>query len=274
MRMHTVPAALLLAGLGLAGPALACPLDIDAKALTQGALVSGTARPGARIEFAGRVVRVDAISGLFVFGLERDAPAEVVLVASCPDGSGTRRTLKIAKRQYDIQRIDGLPEAQVSPPPELLARIARDAAELRQARVADTAEALFRAGFVWPAEGRVSARYGDQRILNGEPRAAHLGIDIAAPTGTRVVAAAAGRVTLATPDQYLNGGIVTIDHGHGVSTAYAHLSALDVRVGDIVRQGQAIGRIGATGRTTGANLHLGLNWFAVQLDPALVLSKP
>ena len=146
------------------------------------------------------------------------------------------------------------------------------AAATHQPRERDDAREDFSRGFVRPVEGgRISGVYGSQRILNGEPRSPHFGLDIAVPTGTPIVAPAAGVVSFAEPDLYLTGGTLLIDHGHGLTSSYLHMSRLDVSAGQRVEQGQVIGAVGATGRASGPHLHWGLNWFDVRLDPALLL---
>src|SRR5262249_10274079 len=149
------------------------------------------------------------------------------------------------------QRIDGLPPQMVTPDPAVMTRIEAERAKIRGARAIDSDQLAFETPLDWPLTGPISGVYGSQRILNGEPRAPHLGVDIAAPVGTPVKSAAAGRVTLAERDLYFTGGTVIIDHGYGLSTLYQHLSRLDVKLGDVVQQGDAIGAVGATGRVTG-----------------------
>jgi murein DD-endopeptidase MepM/ murein hydrolase activator NlpD len=131
---------------------------------------------------------------------------------------------------------------------------------------------FFAEPFIRPAQGRISGVFGSQRILNGEARAPHLALDIAAPTGTPVAAMGGGRILLAD-NLHFTGNTIILDHGHGITSLYAHLSAMDVAEGEMVRQGQRIGAIGATGRVTGPHLHLGLNWLATALDPAPVLPE-
>ncbi len=237
--------------------------------LVQGALVVGTTVPGSRVSLDGQPVRV-AGDGKFVLGFAREAKA-AKLDVTAPDGKSRTLDLRIEARKFDIQRIDGLPEAQVTPDPAALARIAAENERIVAARHRDTPEALFESGFRWPATGPVSGVYGSQRVLNGKPRAPHLGVDVARPTGTPVVAAADGIVSLAEEDLFFTGGTLMIDHGHGVSSIYAHLSRLDVAVGARVKAGERVGAIGATGRVTGPHLHWGLVWFDVRLDPALVV---
>ncbi len=238
--------------------------------LRQGGLIVGHGAPGLRATLDGRALRVDT-EGRFVFGFGRDAAPSATLVVTHPDGAVEERQLAIAQRAYDVQRIDGLAKSLVTPPDEVVARIRDEAARVRAARKIDSAEALFAEGFVWPARGRISGIYGSQRILNGEPRQPHYGIDIAAPTGTPVVAPAPGVVTLVEPDLYFSGGTLIIDHGHGVSSAFLHLERIEVGIGDRVARGQPIATVGATGRVTGPHLDWRVNWFEERLDPALLV---
>ncbi|MBV8537972.1 MAG: M23 family metallopeptidase, partial [Alphaproteobacteria bacterium] len=161
----------------------------------QGGLVYAHTTPGARVTLDGQPVRLTP-DGEFLLGFGRDAPPAASLEVTYPDGRHETRQLAIAARAWDIQRIQGLPEKQVTPPPEDLARIKADAAEVFAARARDTDVLLFRSGFAWPAIGPISGVYGSQRILNGEPRQPHYGVDIAAPAGTPVLAAADGIVSM------------------------------------------------------------------------------
>jgi murein DD-endopeptidase MepM/ murein hydrolase activator NlpD len=237
-------------------------------AFTQGGLVRGKTEAGATVTLDGRAVRV-APDGSFVLGFGREAPAEATLDVAFPDGSREHRTLAVAARQYDVQRIDGLPPQQVTPDAAMEERIKREAALIAASRKADSDLIFFEAPLRWPALGPISGVYGSQRILNGEPRAPHMGVDIAAPRGTPVVAAAAGTVTLAEHDLFFTGGTVIIDHGYGLATTYQHMDRVDVAVGQHVEAGTPIGTVGATGRVTGPHLHWSLNWYDVRLDPAL-----
>ncbi|MBM3570919.1 MAG: M23 family metallopeptidase [Alphaproteobacteria bacterium] len=244
------------------------PVSLEGR-VAQGGLVLGRTQPGAKISLDGRPVRVSA-DGTFLIGFGRDAGGEAVLHAELPGGGRWSRRLTVEARGFDIQRIDGLPQNMVSPPPALVERIKRENARVGELRRIDSDFAAFAEGFIWPVSGPITGVYGSQRILNGEPRAPHWGIDIAAPTGTPVKAPAAGIVRLAEPDFYLTGGTILLDHGHGLMSGFLHLSAIDVAVGQQVRQGDIIARVGATGRVTGAHLDWRINWFDVRIDPALV----
>ena len=239
-------------------------------ALMQGGAVFGRAEPGSTVTLDGRAVRV-ARDGRFVFGFGREAPATAMLEVRGPSGAVERRTLEIRPRQFDVQHVDGLPQNLVTPDPEEEARIQREQAAVLEARQLDLDRPLFASGFIWPALGPISGVYGSQRILNGEPRAPHYGVDVAAPEGAPVRAPANGVVTFARPDLLLTGGTLVIDHGHGLSSTFIHLSRIDVAVGQEVKQGEQVAAVGATGRATGPHLHWGMNWFETRLDPQLVV---
>ena len=237
---------------------------------TQGGLLRGRVPPGSTVEYEGDAVRVSA-DGWFLVGFGRDAPPEAELVVVFPDGRRERQVLQVDRRDYDIQRIDGLPPSKVTPSEEDLVRIRAEVKMVRKARAVDDPRTDFLSGFRWPIKGRISGVYGSQRILNGEPRRPHFGIDIAAPTGTKVVAPTDGVVTLVHPDMYFSGGTMIIDHGHGLSSAFLHLSRILVDKGERVAQGQAIAEVGSTGRSTGPHLDWRINLFGRRLDPALVV---
>lgn len=232
----------------------------------QGGVVRGKTAPGTEVTLDGRPVPV-APDGLFLLGFGREAPATAQLRIG-----GRQQTLTVQRRDWQIQRIDGLPQGKVTPDPEAQARIAAENAQMAELRRHVTPTAHFTAAFLRPAEGRISGVFGSQRILNGEPRAAHSGLDIAAPTGADVQSAADGTVVLAHPDLYFTGQTVMIDHGLGLQTVYAHLSRTDVQAGQWVTAGQVIGAVGATGRATGPHLHWGVSWLDVRLDPQAVLN--
>jgi murein DD-endopeptidase MepM/ murein hydrolase activator NlpD len=239
--------------------------------LIQGGLVSGTTMPGSTVTLNGRVVRV-ARDGRFLFGFNRDATAAALAITT-PDGRVDRRQLTVEVRRYDIQRIDGLRPKMVSPPLEILARIRREGAQIKAARMHDTLEAYFKTGFQWPALGRISGIYGSQRVLNGKPSRPHYGIDVAAPIGTPVTAPADGVVRLAERDLFYSGGTIILDHGHGLSSTFLHMARVEVQPGDQLRQGDRLGTIGATGRATSPHLDWRVNWFDQRLDAGLPVPR-
>ena len=238
--------------------------------VTPGGLVIGEAPRGSKVSVDGRAIRLGD-DGRFVFGVGRDAEGEVQVVIESPGGDAITRTVAIDKRDYEIQRIDGLPARKVEPNKDDQAKIEADWVMLNGAKATDSPLAAFADGAVWPVTGIVSGVFGSQRVLNGKPKSPHRGVDVAAPEGTPVSAMMAGTVTVAADDMYYTGGTVMVDHGHGVQSLYAHLSAVDVEVGRHLAKGERLGRIGATGRATGPHLHLSLYWFRTALDAALVL---
>jgi len=264
---------LCLAALAALAPAAAQDLTQDLAlrgALSQGGLVYGRTRPGAEVRLDGRPVPVGE-DGRFLVGFGRDAAPEAVLELTLPDGTQARRSLEIAQRAYDIQRIDGLPQEKVTPPEEVLARISAERAMVKKVRQVFRPQPWFESGFIWPVEGPISGVYGSQRILNGEPRWPHFGVDVAAPEGAPIVAPADGLVVLAHDDMYYSGGTLVIDHGYGLTSAYLHLKEIWVEEGQMLRQGERIGSVGATGRVTGAHLDWRFNWFDERLDPVLIV---
>jgi murein DD-endopeptidase MepM/ murein hydrolase activator NlpD len=235
-------------------------------AMEQGSLALGYAEDGARVTVDGQAVRLSP-GGVFAFGFAFDQTKPSLVAVTWRDGTTETQSYTPTVRQYEIQRVDGLPQNTVTPPPEVLARIKQEAADIYQARRRDTEGADFLKGFDWPAPGIESGVFGSQRIDNGVPMAPHFGVDMAAPTGTPIHAPADGKVSLSA-DHYLNGGFTLIDHGQGVSTSYLHQSKRLVKDGDRVKRGQLIGHIGQTGRATGPHLHWAMNWFEVKLDPS------
>lgn len=259
-----------LALLFLVGPSPAWGLTLP-EIVRQGELVIGQTEPGSQVSLDNRELRVDE-AGRFAFGIGRDHSATARVVSIHRDGTRHSAAIAIEPRQWRIERVDGLPPQTVTPDPDVADRIAREQAMVNEARSRDDARSDFAHGFRRPVEGgRTSGVYGSQRILNGKPRAPHMGMDIAMPSGTPVVAAAPGIISFAQTDMVLTGGTLLIDHGHGISSSYLHLSRLDVSAGQRVEAGDLIGAIGATGRASGPHLHWGLNWFETRLDPALLI---
>ncbi len=246
---------------------------VFSNSLEQGSLIIGRGATGAHVMVDGATVHVSP-EGEFAFGFTYDRTTPAQILARFADGSSETRSVQPVARQYEIQRITGLPEKFVTLPPEVLERRRREIAMIAAARATDTDLEGFTETFDWPAAGIISGAFGSQRILNGKPMEPHLGVDIAAPAGTPIGAPAPGRVALVGPDFYLEGGLTILDHGHGVTTCYLHQSKQMVKVGDMVSRGQVIGQIGMTGRATGPHVHWGLNWFQMKLDPSRSTATP
>ena len=257
----------LLAGLGLARRATATAVDGH---LTQGGLVFGRTDAGARVSLDAESIRV-AKDGRFLLGFGRDHPAESTLTVTRGMGQQESQKLAIAQRTYDVQRINGLPQEKVEPSPEDLKRIAAEQERLNAARARDTSLPHAFEPFDWPAIGPISGVYGSQRILNGEPRRPHFGVDVAAPVGTPLKAPAGGIISLVDADLFFTGGTLMIDHGHGLSPIFAHMQSVAAKEGDRVARGDVVGTLGATGRVTGPHLHWGMYLFNTPLDPQLLV---
>ena len=258
----------------LAAPALllarpAAAVTLTERGLAQGGFVLGRAAPGTRVALDGRTLRVTP-DGTFAFGFGRDHGASATLAIVHPDNRREERRLSIARRQWRVERVNGVPPPQVDMNEAMLARWRAERERWMAALATDSDLTGFADGLMAPANGRLSGFFGSQRIFNGQPRSPHYGLDFAVPVGTPIFAAAAGRVTL-TADFALFGNIIILDHGHGVSTLYAHLSAIEVQDGQMVSQGARVARSGATGRVSGPHLHFSLTWQQTFLDPQPVV---
>ena len=233
----------------------------------QGSFILGKTEPGSEVFIDKQKVKVTP-EGYFAFGLGRDRKNDIIITIN-----EKKIVKKVFKREYKIQRIDGLEEKKVTPPEEVYERIKRENKWIGEARAIDSDLNFFKNKFINPLENAiVTGVYGSQRILNGKPKWPHYGIDFAAEEGTEIKAMLDGVVTLAEPDLFYTGGTLVFDHGHGISTLYMHMKTLMVQKGQKVKQGDVIGTVGSTGRSTGAHLDVRLNWFQVRLDPATVLN--
>jgi murein DD-endopeptidase MepM/ murein hydrolase activator NlpD len=247
------------------------PLALSGKIMQSGFAIGRTA-PRAALLVEGKPVGEAAADGLFVIGFDRDEPAQTRLTVQTPQGS-LDHMFDVAPVDYDIQRIDGLPQDQVTPTdPALLIRIAAEAKRKAVGFASDIDMAAFRDGFVTPVQSyRLSGRFGGQRILNGVPERPHYGSDLAAPIGTPVVAPADGLISFAEGGLHYEGALILIDHGQGLISAYLHLSRVDVTAGQMVTRGQLIGLVGKEGRATGPHLCWRMKWRGRNLDPLLMV---
>ena len=231
----------------------------------QGHYIIGKTEPGALILVDKKKVKVSK-DGYFAFGIEKDRKFDITITEN-----NNKIVKKIKKRKYNIQRIDGLAESKVTPPESVYKRIKKENNAIGEARAINSDLIFFKEKFIMPVEGIISGVYGSQRILNGKPRWPHYGIDIAAKQGTMILSSGTGVVTMAEDDLYYTGGTIIMDHGHGISTIYSHLENILVSVGDQINQGDVIGTVGSTGRSTGPHLDFRINWFQTRLDPMTVL---
>jgi len=237
----------------------------------QGSFILGKTEPGSQVIIDKKKVRVSK-DGYFAFGLGRDRKNDVVIKIM------NNQKLKVfekrvLKKEYKIQRIDGLPKKQVTPPKEVYERIKKDNILIGKARETNSTLSYFKKKFIKPLDNAIiTGVYGSQRILNGKPRRPHYGLDYAADEGTPIKAMMDGAVTLAEKDLYFTGGTIIFDHGHGISTLYMHMKDINVKIGQAVKQGDFVGTVGKTGRSTGPHLDIRLNWFDVKLDPSTILN--
>ncbi len=244
-------------------------IEFEGKFL-QGHIIVGITNPSAKIIIDKKEVKVSN-DGYFVFGIDRDRKFDLT-ITKIQNGKKEKIIKKVLKRKYNIQRIDGLEESKVTPPESVYKRIKNENSKIGKARSINSDLPFFKNQFIMPVEGIISGVYGSQRILNGKPKWPHYGIDIAAKQGTMIKSSGSGIVTMAEDDLYYTGGTIIMDHGHGISTIYSHLENVLVSVGDRINQGDIIGTVGSTGRSTGPHLDFRVNWFQTRLDPMSVLN--
>ena len=234
--------------------------------MVQGGLVVGWATPEAKIQFDGKLIP-QADSGNFLIGFSRNFKLSAKLNVFFKDGTSHERLLSIERRNYNIQKINGLPKRKVTPNKKDLALIKNQSKLINKARLVFVKEPYFTAGFVIPVVGRVSGVFGSQRILNGKRRQPHFGLDIAAPEGSVVRAASDGIITFIHKSMFFNGKTIIINHGMGLRSTYTHMNSINVKPGIKVKKGQIVGTVGNTGRATGPHLHWGLELNQTPLDP-------
>ncbi|MEP3655327.1 MAG: M23 family metallopeptidase [Litorimonas sp.] len=240
----------------------------------QGGLVVCQTEPNARVE-VGRsendtYTQTANKNGVLLVGFDRDEPAAFVRIGEA------RVDFDITPREYDTSRIDGLPKNMVSEyTPEELARI-RKASALKKVGFASKVEEIgFKDGFIFPVTEHIkTTNFGAQRILNGDPKRPHFGVDLAAPKGTPILAPADGIVSLASEEMYFEGSLIMIDHGQGLISYYLHNEDVMVEEGQRVVQGQQIATVGSRGRSTGPHLCWRLKWRGRNLDPELLTEWP
>ncbi|KGJ93728.1 M23 family metallopeptidase [Colwellia psychrerythraea] len=242
--------------------------------IKQGGLLVGKTLAQNTVTLNGKPITVSK-SGYYTFGFSRDDDQSYQLVITSVNGDRVEKTLSPEKRSYNIQRIEGIKKSIMQPNPKSVARARQDSKQVKTARKVASSLNYFAQGFIPPIEGTITGVYGSQRVYNGVPKNPHFGLDYAGNTGDPVKAPASGTVLLWVPDMFYSGGTMIIDHGHGVSSTFLHLSNSYVKQGDTVEQGQVVAAVGKSGRATGPHLDWRINWFNVKIDPALVLKvKP
>ena len=245
-------------------------IDFEGK-FRQGHFIIGKTEPKSKIWIDKKPIKVSK-DGFFAFGLDRDRKYDVVIIEE-RNGKKQKIVKKVQKREYKIQKIDGLPEKKVTPPKEVYERIKRENKIISNARSIESDLTFFKNKFIPPLDNAIiTGVYGSQRILNGKPKWPHYGIDFAAKEGTKIKAMIDGTTTMVEPDLFYTGGTLIFDHGHGISTLYMHMQKIYVKKGQKVKRGEIIGTVGSTGRSTGAHLDVRLNWFGTRLDPMTVLN--
>ena len=237
----------------------------------QGGLVKGQTNKNITIKFKDKILRKTS-NGEFVIGFGRDHPANAYLILEINNKLITK-SFKIKKRIYKTQKINGLRKKMVTPPKSVYERIIRENKSIKEVRNLNSNVDFVFQKFSWPTKGVISGVFGSQRILNGKPKRPHYGIDIAAKKGATVVAPTESIVRMAEKDLYYTGGTIMLDHGHGLTSVYSHLSSIKVKVGDKILKNQKIGEVGSTGRSTGPHLDWRVNWFDQRLDPLLLLEN-
>jgi len=238
--------------------------------LTQGSLLIGKVTPGSHVSLDGKELDVTRF-GEFVFGFGRDSKLDHQISWKDPHNTLHIKNLKLKKRQYKTQKVDGVPQKTVTPSQDKLARIRAETALVKAARETRSMHRYFLQAFIAPFDGPVTGVYGSQRIYNGTPKRPHFGLDYAGPVGALIHAPANGVVTLTHDDMFYSGGTLILDHGHGVSSTFIHLSELLVHDGQEIKQGDVIAKVGAGGRSTGPHLDWRVNWYDVRIDPQKVL---
>jgi murein DD-endopeptidase MepM/ murein hydrolase activator NlpD len=241
-------------------------------AAVQGGLLIGRAPQGTRSVFLDDGALELSPDGFFLIGFDRDAPMQARLVAMLADGSKMERNIAVALGNWRIEHVAANITGGAKSSAEFQARRSAELAQIASARNARSHSEGWRQSFIRPISGRISGLFGAQRIYNGTPGSYHNGMDIAAARGRDFVAPADGVVTLAANEAFtLEGHLLMIDHGMGLNSAFLHASELLVKEGDRVKQGQIIGRVGATGRASGPHLHWGMKWNSARIDPKLLL---
>ena len=268
MKIKAIPS-LIMASLMLVTTAQSVAAVEVKGELTQGSMLTGKASAGASVSLDGKKIAVTK-EGDFVFGFGRDAELNHELLVVDAQGQQETKKLILKKREYKIQRIEGISKKLMNPNKKNIARSQQDNRDISKARKIKSDDQFYRQQFIWPAKGPITGVYGSQRYFNGVAKRPHFGLDIAGPKGADVVAPADGTITL-SKDMFYSGNTLLLDHGFGVSSTFIHLDTITVKLGQKVKQGDKIGTIGNSGRVTGPHLDWRINWFSERLDPYLLV---
>ena len=250
-------------------PSLPPPAFDVAGEFIQGGFLSGTAPVGTVTARLGETELDLADDNTFFAAFDRDSPARMTLTAQLENGQTVRHHLAIAPREWSIQHVD-IARRSGGPSAAFMRRRTPELEAIYEARARRTGASGWRQDFIWPVTGRISGLFGRQRVYRGEPGSYHSGIDIAPGAGVTFVAPANGVVVLARKGFSLEGGLIIVDHGMGLNSAFLHAASIAVEEGQAVRQGDRLGTVGATGRATGPHLHWSLKWKDARLDPLLL----
>lgn len=250
--------------------ASAAAQDLWCGGLRQGDVLHGRAPGFAKAVSGGQTYMIDE-DGNFLMAFAREAEKRQELQLVTADGAVKTAALKVLPVEWDVQDIKGVPQKKVTPSAANQAAIDDERRQVRGALAEDLRKAYWKTGFMQPVSGRISGKFGGQRIMNGRKMNPHAGTDIAAPLGTPVAAAGDGKVVLTAGDLFYSGNVVVIDHGYGLQTIYAHLNKITVQKGQKVKKGEIIGEVGKTGRVTGPHLHWGASLKGIRFNPFSLL---
>jgi len=237
----------------------------------QGGLLFGKTKPNYKVFFNESEIFVNN-EGDFLLGIGRDGKIKNVIIVDSGD-MVEKYDIYIVNRNYRIQKIDGLPKNKVTPNQEELKRIKKESKLISKHKNFFLDKALYKNGFIWPLDGKITGEYGNQRVLNGKPRRPHLGLDIAAPLGTKIIAPSDAIVSFTFEDTFFNGKMIILNHGLGLNSIYSHLNKIYVKKGDKVKKGDLLAEVGSTGRSTGPHLDWRINVFNTAIDPEQLINN-
>lgn len=262
--------ALLIAGFSTL-PVISAQAEIQLSGeIKQGGLVIGKTDANNHVTLNKKVLTVST-QGDYVFAFSRDDKTQYTLTVTSPTGIVETEIFTPAKRDYKISRVEGISKKIMNPNKKANVRAGQDRAAIVKVRKISSDLTNFSQGFIAPRSSRITGVYGSQRFYNGIPKNPHFGVDYAGQIGALVKAPASGTVLLWVPDMFYSGGTLVIDHGHGITSNFLHLSASMVKAGDKVKQGEVIAKVGNSGRVTGPHLDWRMNWHQVRFDPQLAM---